>query len=66
MELLQQGLGSMDGGVQQGVWLLPHPVQVIPTQVAPVVAKSHPIWIQHWHHLQNLPCLLAVNKCMDV
>ena len=51
MKLLQQGLGGMDGGVQQGIWLLPNPVQVIARQVAPVVAKGHPIWVQHRHHL---------------
>jgi len=53
MQLLQQSLGSMDGGVQQGVWLLPHPVQVIPPQVAPVVAKGYTIWVKHWHYLYD-------------
>jgi hypothetical protein len=53
MQLLQQSLGSMDGGVKQGVWLLPHPVQVIPPQVAPVVAKGYTIWVKHWHYLYD-------------
>jgi hypothetical protein len=53
MQLLQQSLGSMDGGVKQGVWLLPHTVQVITPQIAPVVAKGYSIWVQHWHYLYD-------------
>lgn len=53
VQLLQQSLGGMDGGVKQGVWLLPHPVQVIPPQIAPVVAKGHTIWVKHWHYLYD-------------
>lgn len=52
LQLLQQSLSGVDGGVQQGVRLLPHPIQVKAPQIAPVVANSHPIWVQHGYHLQ--------------
>ena len=60
VQLLQQSLGSMDGGVKQGVWLLPHPVQVVTPQIAPVVAKGYTIWIKHGHHLCDC---ISVKMC---
>ena len=53
LQLLKQGFGGMYGGVQQGVRLLPHPVQVKSAKVAPVIADGHTVWIQHGNHLRN-------------
>ena len=39
--------------MQNLIWGLPTPIQVLSTQWAPIVAIYHAIWIEYWHDFKD-------------
>jgi hypothetical protein len=48
-------LSSVDGRVLQGVWITVHSVKVESLSVIPPVTTGHPIRVQDWDNLEDIP-----------